>query len=275
MEDNALPVVGEQPAAASGEAVKDAPDLTAQPAAEGEQTPPAEDKPKPEKTPEQREIDRLRRGIDRRTRQLAEARARLEMGSGLQREQQQAHNDGAADDSQPLSLTRAQIRELVTAEAAKLAPTLNEQAAEAQRRQGVIESLAKTWGKDKFDEVASDLDEAFDGLADRSGRPKPATEAVFEADEPAKVIEYLSSPEHADEAERISRMSAVQAGKAIARLEDRIKADEAKAKPQASKAPAPLEPIQGKGGASEAPDPVKNEKAWRAWRNEQERKGLL
>jgi hypothetical protein len=238
---------------------------------DGEVKPDGEAKPdaeaKPEKTAEQREIDRLRRGIDRRTRQLAEARAQ----SAHQPRQQESTNP--ADDSEPLSFTRAQIQEMVTAEARKLAPTLREEAAEGERRQGVVDSLAKTWGAERFDEVASELDDIFGGLTDRSGRPKPAIEAVFESDSPAEVIEWLTDPDNIDEAERISRLSAAQAGRAIARLEDTLKAAKAAGKPKASKAPAPLEAVRGQGSVTGAPNPS-DTKAWINWRNEQERKGL-
>ena len=147
------------------------------------------------------------------------------------------------------------------------------QAAEEERRQGVIQSLAKTWGKERFDELSSDLDDAFGGLADRSGKPKPALEAVFEADEPARVIEYLADPDNIDEAESLARMSAAQAGRAIAKLEAKLSATPAKDKPKASKVPAPLEPVRGQGAVSTAPDPA-DTKAWIRWRNEQERKGM-
>ena len=219
---------------------------------------------KPEKTPEQREIERLRRGIDRRTRQLAEERARNQ----LTHRPIGDTNGLTADDSQPLSLTRAELAQIVKAEAARLAPTVAEQRSEVQRRQGVIESLAKTWGQTKFDEVASDLDEAFGGLQDGSGTPKPAIEAVFEADDPVKVIEWLADPENADEAERISKLSAVRAGREIAKLELQIKASAEKLKPQASKAPAPLEPVRG--GAKLDKDPASmTDKEFASWRRAQ------
>lgn len=227
-----------------------------------------EDEPKkPEKTPEQREIERLRRAVDRRTRQLAEERAR-----NVAPQQHAQDTRASAGEDHTYQLTQAQIDELVTARAKQLAPTLREQAAEVERRSGVVQSLAKTWGPEKFDEMSSDLDDAFGGLMDRGGAPKPATEAIFEADNPAAVIEYLTDPDHIEEAERISRMSAAQAGKAIARLEDRLAAEAARKKPQVSKAPTPLEPVRGQGSISSAPDPS-DTKAWIRWQNEQERKG--
>jgi hypothetical protein len=207
----------------------------------------ADKQPKPEKTPEQREIERLRRGIDRKTRQLAEARAHAAHApsAAVTRESRQEQNSPTADDDTPVSLTRAQLAEMVKAEAAKLAPTLREQASEVERRQSVVQGLAKTWGQQRFDEIASDLDDVFGGLVDRSGKPKPATDAVFEADEPAKVIEWLADPENADEAERISRMNLAQATKAITKLEAKLAGVSPKT-PQ-SKAAQPLEQIRGQG----------------------------
>jgi hypothetical protein len=234
---------------------------------EGETEAEKEAKPeaKPEKTAEQREIERLRRGIDRRTRQLSDARAQLNLRPNNETNQQ-------ADDSEPLSLTRSQLHEMVTAEAEKLAPTFRQQAAETERRQGVVQSLAKTWGQERFDEVSAELDDVFGGLTDRSGKPKPAMEAVFESDSPKEVIEWLTDPENADEAERISRLDSVQAGRAIAKLEARISDKAESGKPKPSKAPAPLEAVRGQGNVSGAPDPS-DTKRWIAWRNEQERKG--
>jgi len=212
---------------------------------------------KAEKTPEQREIERLRRGLDRKTRQREEARAEAALlREQLTRGVKNPNNQDTTDDSEPLTLTKAQIAELVKAEAQKLAPTIQSEKAESERRQGVITSLEKTWGKERFDEVSSDLDEAFGGLTDRSGRPKPAIEAVFEADEPAKVIEWLADPDNVDEAERISKMGAVQAGRAIAKLELQLSAESQKSKPRASKVPAPLESIRG-GGVNAEPDESK------------------
>lgn len=236
---------------------------------EGQSETKPEAEAKPEKTPEQREIDRLRRGIDRRTRQLSDARAQLDLTRGNSR----VDNQSTADDSEPLSLTRAQLAEMVKAEASKLAPALREEALEVERRTGVIQSLAKTWGQEKFDELSSELDDAFGGLTDRSGKPKPATEAIFEADSPVAVIEYLSDPDNIDEAERISKLGAVQAGKAIAKLEAKLSTIVPKPTSKASKAPAPLETVRGQGSTASVPDPS-NTKAWIRYANEQERKGL-
>ncbi len=213
----------------------------------------------------EREQKRMQRGIDRRTRQLSDARAQL----NLTNTKNGSNYEQSTDDSEPLSLTRAQIQEMVIAEAKKLAPTLQEQATEAERKQSVVQSLTKTWGAEKFDEISTELDEIFSGLIDANGFPKPAVEAIFESDAPAKVLEYLTDPDNVDEAERISRMDAVRAGIAIAKLEARL-SEKPKPTQKASKAPAPLESLRGKGssGSSDLNDDL-SPNEWLERRNKQ------
>ncbi len=221
---------------------------------------------KKEKTPEQREIERLRRRVDNLTRQKYELRASAPAGG--QQQQQQDHNQ--VDDDEPVTLTRAELQRQIAEQAQKLAPTMREQQAEAERRHGVVQTLAKEWGPEKFDTLSAELDEAFGGLADRSGTPKPATDAIFHADDPKGVIEYLTDPDNADEAASISKMGALQAGRAIAKLELKLEAEKSKAKPKPSNAPAPIEPARGGGVPNGMPDPS-NTKAYIAWANAQER----
>jgi len=222
---------------------------------------------KKEKTPEQREIDRLRRRVDNLTRQKYELRANV---PAVGQQQQQHQQSSQADDDEPVTLTRAELNQRIAEQAKQLAPTMREQQAEAERRHGVVTSLAKEWGPEKFDTLSAELDEAFGGLADRSGMPKPATDAIFHADDPKGVIEYLTDPDNADEAESLSKMSALQAGRAIAKLEQKLEAEKSKAKPKPSNAPAPLEPARGGGVPNGMPDPS-NTKAYIAWANAQER----
>lgn len=224
---------------------------------EGEQKEP----PKKEKTPEQREIERLRRRVDNLTRQKYELSARNQP-------QQQEKTQGS--DDEPVTLSRAELQKLIAEQAKELAPTISEQRAEIERRQGVVKSLAKTWGQEEFDAKASELDEVFGGLSDASGRPKPATDAIFDADDPKAVIEYLTDPDNADEAERFARLPATRAGREIARIEAKLEAAKKAAKPQPSKAAKPIEAVKGAGVATGAPDPT-DTKAWIKWANEQER----
>jgi hypothetical protein len=217
---------------------------------------------KKEKTPEQREIDRLRRRVDNLTRQKYELRASVPQA-------QQAETPKVGDD-EPVTLSRAELQKMVAEQAKQLAPTINEQKAVIEHRQGIVKALAKEWGQEEFDAKASELDDAFGGLADAQGRPKPATDAIFEADSPKAVIEYLTDPDNADEAERIAGLSAVRAGREIAKLELKLKEEAAKAKPKPSNAAKPIESVKGGGVPAGMPDPS-NTKAYIAWANAQER----
>lgn len=220
------------------------------------------DPPKKEKTQEQREIERLRRRVDNLTRQKYELRAAAP--------QPTQEKETPASDDEPVTLSRAELQKMVAERAEKLAPSITEQRAEIERRNGIVKSLSKEWGQDEFDAKAADLDAAFEGLTDAQGRPKPATDAIFDADNPKAVIEYLTDPDNADEAESIARLSAARAGMAIAKLELKLREAAAKAKPKPSSAAQPIEAVKGGGVPSGMPDPT-NTKAWIAWANAQER----
>lgn len=229
---------------------------------------PAEE-PKKEKTPEEREIARLRRRVDNLTRRMYEARSNPSpSGSeGGTNEQSQA-------DSESLSLSRAELTRLVEERAKQLAPTIKAQSDEIEHRKTVVEGLAEKWGQEKFDAYASDLDDALGGLQDRSGRPKPATDAILESDSPAALIEYLADPEHAAEAKALAGMTPIQAGRAIAKLELKLAESKAADKPKPSKVPAPIEPVRGGGTVNSMP-PASDTKAWIAEMNRREMAGQL
>ena len=233
-----------------------------------------EEQPKSEKTEAERERERLRRGIDRKTRQAAEARAerdQLRVENERLRAGSNGGNNQTQQDDGPLTLSRAELAQFVKSEAEKLAPTLRQQNDEIEHRRTVVEGLAKDLGQERFDALADDLDEALGGLQ-RNGRATPATEAIFAADDPQAVMHYLADPEHADEADSIGRMGAVQAGRAIAKLEAKLEKTKAEGKPQRSNAAEPIEPSRGAAASpSNMPDPA-NTKAWIKWSNEQERR---
>jgi hypothetical protein len=271
--DNALPQATEvAPASdqANAEALDTSNELTE--AAEGQDKLDAEPAKK-EKTPEEREIARLRRGIDRKTRQLAEARAAMQSNApqaAVTREQPTGTNTATQADDEPIKLSRAELAQLVKQEAEKLAPTIRSQQAEIEHRKSVVDGLAKEWGQEKFDTFASELDDVLGGLAGRDGKPKPATDAIFESEMPKALIEYLTDSDNAEEAEALANANDRQAGRLIAKLEVKLAAAKPD-KPQRSNAPAPLEPIKGGGKTtSSMPDPA-NTKAYMKWANEQER----
>jgi len=221
-------------------------------------------KAKPEKTPEQRELERARRKIDRLTKQKYELlnqvqnRASQPQGAGAE------FDAGAHDDV--VTLSRADFERQIREEAERLAPTLQQQRSVEEQRRTVVQNLAQTWGQERFDEVAADLDDALGGLADASGKPKPATEAIFEAENPAALIEYLADPDNAEQAARLASMSAVKAGIEIAKLEAKLAAKREEAKPKRSQVPPPIEGVRGQGTPSQS---VPTEmKAYMKWANE-------
>lgn len=240
-EETVLPVATK--VAEAGEQSQAAPEVEQTEGAAPEANPDGE--AKTEKTPEQREIERMRRKIDRLVRQREELRARVPT-QDLRSHSIDAIKEQPAGDSEHLTLTPAQLQQVIREQAEKLAPLVQEQRAVQERRSAVVQGLAKAWGQEKFDYLAAELDETFGGLVDAKGQPKPATDAIFEADDPQGVIEYLTDPEHAAEAEALASMPALRAGMAIARIEAKLKAP----KPQASNAPKPLEAIRGQGGVS-------------------------
>lgn len=265
--EDALPVAA--PAAeASDQANAEALDTSTESAAtegsEGEGEP-----AKKEKTPEERELQRMRRALDKRTRQLYELRAQVPSQTTVTPEQSAGTTSATQADDEPVTLSRAELAQRIKQEAEKLAPTIRSQQAEMEHRKGVVDGLAKEWGQEKFNAMASELDDVFGGLAGADGRPKAATDAIFESDAPKALIEYLTDPDNADEAEELAGASAVKAGRIVAKLEAKLALT--KAAPQRSNAPSPIEPLKGGGkSTSSMPDPA-NTKAYMKWANEQER----
>ena len=231
-----------------------------------------DEQPKKEKTAEEREIARLRRRVDNLTRTKYELASRLERTdvASTRGGSEQQTADQPADD-EPVQLSKRELEALIDRRAKELAPTITQANAEIERRRETVEKLATTWGQEKFDALAADLDDAFGGLADPTGKPKAVTEAIFESDNPQALIEYFADPDNAAEAQSIARMTHVQAGRAIARLEAQLSAKAAEEKPKPSNAPRPIESDRARGSVNTAPDPS-DTKAWMKWANEQERK---
>lgn len=236
---------------------------------------PAEDAPQAE-TEDQEKIPgfvkKKMRNLERSLRHALQKRGELEERLRATENRGSVNYQSEQDDSEPVSLTRAELDRMVREEAKRLAPALKDQESVMERRAKVAEGLAKTWGQDGFNQRAQDLDAAFNGLTVGKD-PKPAVDAIFEADDAAAVIDYLTDPDNADEADAISRMGAVQAGRAIAKLESKLAEAKKAGGPKPSKAPAPIEADRGRGKINVAPDP-KDTKAWMRWMNEQEAKGI-
>ena len=235
----------------------------------------AEPPPKKEKTPEEREIARLRRRVDNLTRQKYELAGRSEPVGDLHHSPK-GDSRLAPDADEPVTLSRAEIAKLIAEQAKPLAQQLATQRSEIEHRAGIVEKLAKSWGEEKFDSLAADLDAAFGGLKFSNGADRPAAAQIFHADDPGAVIEYLADPDNQAEASRLSGMGEAAAIRTISRLEAKLQAEKMAraeaAKPKPSKAAAPLEGDRASGQLASAPDPA-NTREWIRWKNEQERRG--
>ena len=224
---------------------------------EGDEAP-KDEQPKRQRTPEEKRIAQLERRLNNVTRQRYEWQARAE---GLRTEENPGDNRTQQADSDALSLSRAELQALVEKEARKLAPTITKQDAEIEHRRASVTGLVKELGAERFQELTDDLASVFD-----AGKQM----AILESENPRAVLEYLTDPENADEAERIAGMSDSRAGRALAGIESKIKAAADKAKPVPSKAGAPLEPLRSEAAAPNGmPDP-KNVSAYIAWANKRD-----
>lgn len=219
---------------------------------------------KPAKSPEQKAIERLERKLGRVIGQREEARAEREQLrqqiAGLQSRDIGDTNQSDSTDSDTLSLTRAQLRAVIEAEAKKLAPTIkgNEESVSKQRE--VVSGLVKEWGLEAFQERTNDLAEVLD---------QNKQMLVLDTENPAALIEYLTDDENADEADAIARMPIGRAGYALAKIVAKIEAAKSESKPKASKAPAPIEAGRGQGSAPLGYHPNMTDAQYAAWRKSQ------
>ena len=98
-------------------------------------------------------------------------------------------------------------------------------------------------------------------LADDLPITQPMAAAIAESDVGGDVAYYLGS--HREEAERISKMSAVQQVRELAKIEEKITAP-----PRVTKAPPPIEPTGGKVGVEKDPDDMSYAE-FKKWREKQ------
>jgi hypothetical protein len=188
---------------------------------------------KPEKTAEQKQLERLRRQVTKSHRtqgrmhqETVELRDRL-----AQLEQRQS---GMAD-GEP---TKAEI------DPVKLAREI----ATIERVTEKANAVAKDGNKrfTDFPEALSTLREEAGDLFDKRGMPTPIGEAILDADDPAALIHFLGAND--DLAAELEGLSPAALGRRIAKFEARMNA-EPKPKP-ASKAAEPIAPLRGTANAT-------------------------
>ena len=266
------------------------PEVSASPAEGGAPAPaqniadqaPAAEKPDGETPAEKQDDDtdelpgkrtrRLERRLNRLHKERAEALARGEHFERLYNETRQQQQQPAQDPGAPkladFEYDEAKYREAVE----KYASTKAAREAEAKRTQDAqkqyVQKVTSEWSK----KVAA-VGEKYADFADVTGDVQLATPALYammEADNGPDIAYYLGN--HDDEAEQIASLSIPAQIRAIGRLEAKLAAEPAKPKTP-SKAPAPITPVSGGGGASDGMPSDKDDIAtWMRKENERVRK---
>jgi len=198
----------------------------------------AEPEKRPERHPLEKELASERRRISRLVAQREQARAD---SSRWQAEAERlrplpssANGDTNAPDDE-LRISRAELP--------KVFARMQGEATQQREQASAAANMRKALGDD-FISVTDELAEII---------PGDLQFAVAASEAPAELARYLIDPDNADEAERIARMSPVQAGRALARIEAKLTAKPER--PKASNAASPIEPVRG--GAAGAADPSK------------------
>lgn len=265
----------ENPAAAP------AADPAAQPNAEGaaaagaEASPSAQPEQAPRNEPPKWAVDRIAELVAKR--KSAEDRAeavRLENES-LQRELQQLRGQpgaegtpngtGAPAPAAPSPAGDANLHPNIQ----KLAETMAENIARERLAQQSLADRVQTVEAAGQKEFGDEFDRSVRNLS-MAGVGSPAfLEAVTAVPGAEKVLRYLGSGEHIEEAARIARLPPIQMGIELMRISgDAIKTYTK----QVSAAPAPIAPLEGQGSSNDAePDP-NDTKAWMDWRNKTARR---
>ena len=219
---------------------------------------------KPAKSPEQKAIERLERKLGRVIGQREEARAERatlqQQIEQLQRRPIDGTNQEVGTDSDNLTLSKAQLRQMVEAEAKRLAPTIKGEAETVAKQRDIVSGLVKAWGLEAFQERTNDLAEVLD---------QSKQMLVLDTDNPAALIEYLTDDDNADEAEAIGRMPEGRAGYALAKIVAKIEAAKSDSKPKASKATAPIESGKAQGAVANGYSPNMTDAQYAAWRKSQ------
>lgn len=207
------------------ETVEDAPkpEVVQQDATDGAEKPAVE-----AKTPDQIELERLRRALTKRDRTQGKMHGELE---------QYRARIAALEARQPAQDSEAKpdLEEVIEREAM----TRAEQIAERREFDAKCNKVAES-GKKEF----KDFSDALDTLIEEAGPlvtskgSTPLGDAVLDSEDPAKLIYYLGK--HPEIAAELDGLTTARMGRKLALIEQ-----EMSAKPKTSGAPKPLEPVNG------------------------------
>lgn len=225
----------------------------------------------PAKTPEQIEVERLRRALTKRDRTQGKMYGELEqLRSQLAQRQPVQQQTESVQDNPPAD------RQAIEREAMTLAERIADTYAEAREFHVKTESVV-TAGNKEF----KDFPDALKALIDEAGalvtptgqytpsgiqivRPTVLGEQILDSDAPAALIHFLGkNPELAAE---LDGLTPARMGRKLAAIEQQMAA-----KPKTSAAPKPLDPVKGVG-VSDDYSPNMSDAAYKKWRDRQKAK---
>lgn len=214
----------------------------------------------PEKTAEQKELERLRRQLTKRDRtqgklyqELQQTRAELESFRG---------RGGAGDGDESLTLTKQELQEMVRQQAEELAAQRTP-SPQQQEHDKKAEALVQLANKDpQFQEAVKEVIADL-GLFDK-GRPTDRMAAILDSDAPQELIRHLH--DNPDLLEELSGMSTPRLARRLERIELELKAAKA---PKTSAAPKPIKPVGGPAVSSDEYSPSMTNAQFDAWRARQ------
>lgn len=225
---------------------------------------PAEEKqepPKASRTYTQEDLDRItdkvRRNASRTARIAAERDflARQNQPTAQTKEPTAPQREGFASYEEYL---QAQARH----EAQAAARGEVERAQKAERERAANDAVAREWNE-KIEAAKKDLPDFDQVVEDAADMPltQAMAQALRESDRGAHLIHYLAT--HADEAERISKLTPARQMAAIVALEEKV----AKPSRKPSSAPAPLNPVgtSESGGDVSTTDPRSDRLSTAEW----------
>lgn len=252
MNDQVTPEGGALPSDANASQVEQQTDVeSAKPGSEADSSPAAKDpsdKPKPAKTGEQLRIDEL-------TRRLRESERRYERVLRIAEQSGQPPPPPPQQQAPPqpkglkdFNYDENAYREHLFNEAASKAVTVAEQKAREALQQQTAASRRATYDA-RAEAFAKTVEDFEDVLQGNWACSQPMAEVIEESEDGPALAYYLA--QNPDVSSKLARLSAAQAGRELARIEDRLVAERKKAaqKP-VSQAPPPAPQIDAKGDAS-------------------------
>lgn len=199
---------------------------TPEPTADGGLEPGSEEQ-RAEKSPEQKELERLRRQLTKRDRTQGK----------LHQELQQARERlSQIETAEPRETPKESVNPIELAREIALIEKVNEKSNQIHKD--------GTKRFPDFMEAVNAVAEEVGPLFDQRGKPTPVMEAVLDSEKPADLLHFLGK--NPDLASELEGLTPAQMGRRIARIETQMAEQ---AKPKTSAAPKPLEPVRG--GASD------------------------